>query len=123
MDHLIRTRVGRFGLQEARKLSQIQDLQERGELKECLIPTDQIFADLPACRVRPETDGLAHNGNPLAEKDLLREEKSKSLPKPGEAKEEGQVRLYDSEGIFVGIFRRGEGLYRPIKMFYDGTDR
>lgn len=138
MDHLTRVRVGRFGLKEARKLSQIQELQDQGGMEQCLIPTDQIFAELPAYRVRAEADGLAHNGNPLEEKQLVSEEwgqksllvakgekgeqeKQKGLQEPGEVKKEGQVRLYDSEGIFVGIFRWREGLYRPLKMFYDGT--
>ncbi len=139
MDHLTRTRVGRFGLKEARKLSQIQELQDQGGVEQCLIPTDQIFAELSAYRVRPEADGLAHNGNPLEEKQLVREERGKKslIVAKGEKaeqdqhasgseerdlrEEEGQIRLYDSEGTFVGVFRRREGLYRPLKMFYDGT--
>ena len=149
MEHLTRSRVGQFCLADARKLAQIQELQDQGRLEECLIPIDRIFADLPKCSTKPEADALAHNGNRLPADWLLREKEQRSvtgeeqelqidgtlqrseqelqidgtLQKSERGAEAVEIRLYDSRGNFIGIFQRKDGLYKPVKMFYDGTGK
>ena len=107
MEHLVRTRVGRFAVGEALRLAELQAAADEGRLADCLLPVDSLFSDLPAVRLRPEQDGPARNGNPLA------------VEATGE-----RARVYDSRGNFIGLFRRDGARFRPEKMFGgdDGTD-
>jgi tRNA pseudouridine55 synthase len=113
MERLIRTRVGRFAREDAKTLDQIEELAAQGRLSACLLPVDRVFADLPACSCRKEADQAARNGNPLNGEQIA-------------GKPEGEtehIRLYDSEGNFIGLYRkdRNRGIFRPEKMFYDET--
>lgn len=115
MAHLIRSRVGVFALEEARSLSELQKLADRGQLEEAVIPVDRIFADLPAFSTEPEADAPAHNGNTLRISGIRKAEQRTF--------EQGEdIRVYDSEKNFVGIYTCSkEGnrtVFRLKKMFY-----
>ncbi len=109
MEHLTRTRVGSFRLGEARTLAEISEISGNKLLDEILIPVDRIFSDLPVLHTDGETDSLAYNGNRIRMEGLAPDTK---------------YRLYDSKGIFIGIFGSDkEGLeVRPAKMFYDPSE-
>lgn len=108
MEKLVRTRVERFELTDARKLRQIEQYVSMGEVSAIVLPVDRMFEEYPAVYTRKEGERLAHNGNRLAE-ELLE----------GECRpEEEQVRVYDSEKNFIGIFSNKEGILSPVKMFY-----
>ena len=106
MEHLIRTRVGRFQIAGALTLSQVESLAGEEKVQEKIISVEEMFSDLPAVTVRPEADLLVHNGNPVAA----------GLISDGEG---GRVRMYDSGGSFIGIYVRkpGREIYRPENMF------
>lgn len=122
MEHLTRTRVGRFGIGEALTLEQVEALAKRRELESHLVPVEQMFSHLPGLTVKPVCDLLVHNGNPIGAEYIGRIES----PASGEAEEvhgskgeTGLFRLLDSKGNFIGIyaFDREKNLYRPRKMF------
>ena len=119
MKSLLRTRVDRFRVEDSLRLSEIEELAREGRIKEALIPVDEMFPAYPKLRMKEAADRLVYNGNPFSAGDaqeLLQEETLCGT----------QVRVYDSSGNFVGIYRRqedGQGLsYRPVKMFLPGKN-
>ena len=98
MKSLLRTSVDRFRVEDSLRLSEIEELAREGRIGEALIPVDEMFPAYPKlCK-------------------FLQEETLCGT----------QVRVYDSSGNFVGIYRRqedGQGLsYRPVKMFLPGKN-
>lgn len=119
MKSLLRTRVDRFQVEDSLRLSEIEELAREGRIGEALIPVDEMFPAYPKLRMKEAADRLVYNGNPFSAGDaqeLLQEETLCGT----------QVRVYDSSGNFVGIYRRqedGQGLsYRPVKMFLPGKN-
>lgn len=107
MTSLCRTRVGRFGLDEARTVSQLQELADEGKLAEAILPVDRLFEEYPAVTVGGDFERMAVNGNPLPVESIQLD-----------AEDTHTVRIYASEDRFIGLFRRQQdGLYRPYKMF------
>lgn len=119
MKSLLRTRVDRFQVEDSLRLSEIEELAREGRIGEALIPVDEMFPAYPKLCMKEAADRLVYNGNPFSAGDaqeLLQEETLCGT----------QVRVYDSSGNFVGIYRRqedGQGLsYRPVKMFLPGKN-
>ena len=119
MKSLLRTRVDRFRVEDSLRLSEIEELAREGRIEEALIPVDEMFPAYPKLCMKEAADRLVYNGNPFSAGDaqeLLQEETLCGT----------QVRVYDSSGNFVGIYRRqedGQGLsYRPVKMFLPGKN-
>lgn len=110
MEKLLRTRVERFELLGARKLSQIQEFADRGKIEDIVIPVDQMFDSFSGCKVKQEADRLVHNGNFFPISFL---ENEAIIRNTGE-----QLRIYDSTGEFIGIFTKKGERMTPVKMFY-----
>lgn len=108
MAELIRTRVGIFKLADAKKLDEIREAVEAGELSEILTGPDRYFPELPSVRTRESADRAAYNGNSLSYRAIG------SVPET-----DGLVRLYDSTGAFIGLFTAENNMLRPYKMLYD----
>ena len=123
MKSLLRTRVDRFQVEDSLRLSEIEELAREGRIGESLISVDEMFPAYPKLRMKEAADHLVYNGNPFSGDDarFSAPEKLQKEAAPGE-----QVRVYDSSGNFVGIYRRqedGQGLsYRPVKMFLPGKN-
>ena len=108
MESLLRTQVGIFRLEDARKIGEIQALSDAGRIEEILIAPDRFFYDCPEVRTKPEADVLVHNGNRVHDHDLIFEERIRET-----------ARMYDSGGAFIGLFvKDGDGL-KPYKMLCD----
>ncbi len=147
MEHLLRTRVDRFELADSLKLSQIEELRDRGEVENHVIAVDEVFAGLPAYTAVPgDGDKLVHNGNPLPIELATRCEDGESSSQDRGAKqsadhshrlssriEEGElgkalfdpqknIRVYDSEGRFIGVYgyEKSKRRYKPLKVFLGG---
>ena len=144
MEHLLRTRVDRFELADSLKLSQIEELRDRGEVENHVIAVDEVFAGLPAYTAVPG-DG-DHNGNPFPIELATRCEDGESSSQDRGAKqsaehshrlssriEEGElgkalfdpqknIRVYDSEGRFIGVYgyEKSKRRYKPLKVFLGG---
>ncbi|MGP1348746.1 MAG: tRNA pseudouridine(55) synthase TruB [Stomatobaculum sp.] len=116
METLLRTRSGRFELSGALRLSAIEALSAAGETERWLMPTDRCLDEYPAVRALPEADRLLHNGNPVPAALC-------APPSAGEHRAGSRCRVYDSSGVFTGLYRLNErAVYRPEKMFCCAQD-
>ncbi len=104
MEHLLRTRVGIFTLENALTLSEVEALmrENRPALEQRILPVDFFFADAPA---------YLRNGNPLSGDNLAEE----CLPHAD------YIRVYNSTGVFYALYRYNEQRKRilPVKMFHE----
>ena len=115
MEELIRTRVERFRLEDARTLQEIQELSDQGRLQEILIPVDQMFSQYPGAVLKEKGAVLAYNGNPLELK-WIREYEDGKRP----AHDREWIRVYDHKQQFLGIYEYQQDKQRIklIKNFY-----
>ncbi len=110
MKSLLRTRVDCFTLSQSLRLSQIEERMAEGRIEDCLIPVDRMFAQYPKIHMQKAGDRLVYNGNSFAPGAA---EKGRTA----RAAEGMKVRVYDSKGAFVGLYRYERGMFRPVKMF------
>ena len=112
MKSLKRTRVGRFRVEEARTLGELESLAKEDRLEEVLIPVEELFSDSPRLIVKPEFERLVRNGNELYPDQVI-------LNQDGDGME--NFRVCGTDGTFYGLyafFSEGKtGKYRPVKMF------
>lgn len=107
MEELVRTRSGVFGIGQSLTLAQVEKLQEEGRLEEHIVRIEDMLGEYPRLDCMDDAqDRLLENGNPLP------------IQGYGPVRE-GWVRVYDSHGVFKGIYRKkeGTGKYFPVKMF------
>ena len=121
MEHLLRTRVGSFSLEEALTLGEVQRLMEpdpaappsgtEDGIENHIIPVDRFFAADPAVHVRDEDLKFLQNGNPLSGANTLE----------GRIPHAERVRVYDAHGEFYALYRYEKSRRRilPVKMFHD----
>ena len=107
METLLRTKVGRFTLDDAITLAQTEEAVKNGEIESKVLGIEEILAEYPRVCCTKEGDRLLANGNPLSD----------NLVRPQH--KEGWVRMYASDGTFTGIFQwdAGKKKYYPVKMF------
>lgn len=112
MQNLQRTRVGRFTLEHAVTLGQLQELKDAGRLTEALYPVESCFQACPVLHISAEFAGLLENGNAI---------------RPGQTEEkriyepQEWVRLYRPDESFAGIYAYDTAgkRYKPVKMFLE----
>jgi tRNA pseudouridine55 synthase len=108
MKDLLRTKVGRFLLEDTLKLSDLQKLKAEGRLAEAVYPLEEVFADCPEIRATDEVlDKLVKNGNPFR------------LKGTGTISDGDSYKVYSMDGQFLGIYEYKEekGMLYPKKMF------
>lgn len=112
MESLLRTKAGRFTMEESMTLAQAEEYKELGTLKEHILPIDAVFEDLTDVIVQETFCPLAYNGNAL-EPDWLTEQMQFS--------DEEKVRVYTPERRFVGVYtyKQRENRLKVEKMFLD----
>ena len=110
MKSLVRTRVGRFTLEKARTLGEMEALAKDGEVETVLIPIDQVFDMYRRCDVQEPAMKFLRNGN-LVKPEFCR---LKDI-EDGE-----QVRIYGTEGEFYAIYRyeATDNMLHIVKMFH-----
>lgn len=110
MEELLRTQVGIFDLEDSLRLAEIQKLTEEGRVDSVIRRVDSLFEHLIPLHVLPKFDKLVHNGNSVVCSQCK-----------GSDVEAEQVRIYDSQGHFIGIYRMDakRGAYVPVKMFWE----
>ncbi len=117
MDHLLRTRVGIFRLEEALTLGEVQEIMDTdpGALERHIIPVDAFFQEAPAIHIREEDMKYLRNGNAL----------SSANTTEGILPETDRIRVYDASGVFFALYRYVSGRNRalPVKMFHDTDSR
>lgn len=110
MQSLQRTKAGRFRLEDALTLGDLQQLKDSGELERVVQPVDSLFEETPVLHVTAEAARLLENGNALFPAQFA----ETVTPEP-----ERWVRVYRPDGRFAGIYAYEEQKrwYRPVKMF------
>ncbi len=114
MEHLTRTRVDVFRLEDALRLSEIEQLMADSEeaLVDNIWQVDALFPHLPKAQVVADAERLLENGNHLP---------FEGLTGMGESvlkrKDQDQVLVYDSQGDFRAIYVCSDGIYKCKKMF------
>lgn len=115
MESLVRTRVGRFTLEKAVTLGQLQTLKDRGELAGVIEPVESVFQSCPVLHVRKDFVKLLDNGNALT----VEQTAEKEQYEPGR-----WVRLCWPDNRFAGIYSYDPDRrrYQPVKMFLEQTE-
>ena len=101
LSSLRRTQAGAFRVEDAYPLQQVIDMADAGRF-DFLLPTDSLFADLPACTADGAQEKRCRNGNdyPCA------------LP-------DGTWRVYGESGEFLMLGRTEAGRMYTIKSFFE----
>jgi tRNA pseudouridine55 synthase len=112
MQSLVRSRVGIFRIEDALTLTELEQLRDKDKISSVMISPDAIFEDDRAVCVTEQGRKMVQNGNCLGLAQL-----SGGAP----FTEDEQVRVYDGDGKFYGIYRyhADEKLLRPVKMFLE----
>lgn len=110
MESLQRTRVGKFRIENALTLSDVETLLADGGLEAQIVPPDAMFPDLACVSVRREYRKQLENGNCLAAESV------NDFEGTGDG---GRFRVYDDQGLFFGIYRyeKRTDILFPVKMF------
>lgn len=109
MEYLKRTKVSSFSIEDSLTLSEVEQLVKEGKIEEKLLQVDSLFHNLEAVTVLEEYRKYVENGN-ILEYEFLRE-----VPR---LVADQEVRVYDWNDRFVGIFLVGRGkVLKPKKMF------
>ena len=108
MKELLRTKVGRFLLEDTLRLSDLQKLKEEGRLDEAVFPVESVFAEYREIRASEEVlDKLVRNGNPFRYKEY------------DAVADKEAFRVYGMDGQFIGVYEYSEEkhMYYPKKVF------
>ncbi len=113
MKSLLRTKVDRFVLEEAYKLSDLNEMVQKPQSEwDFLYSVDSVFEKYVAVYTMEDAQKMVINGNriPVGFIKNLSDEMKQEF-----------VRLYDCNEKFVGIytFLQESNEYKPIKMFMD----
>ncbi|MBR1568455.1 MAG: tRNA pseudouridine(55) synthase TruB [Lachnospiraceae bacterium] len=125
MEKLVRVRACGFDVGDSLKLDAVANLEQEDKLKNYIVPIDSMYQDYPKLYVRESADRLVYNGNKLKKENIGRiiegmlPEYNLSRVPSEERDTEARFLVYDSKGVFVGIYeyRLAEGLFVPYKMF------
>ncbi|MBP5564368.1 MAG: tRNA pseudouridine(55) synthase TruB [Lachnospiraceae bacterium] len=123
MDHLTRTAVSFFTIDNALKLSDIERLAKEDKIDELILETSEVFKDKKALHVLPEYAKFIDNGNPLQKEYVRLEDSEKNTNKELDdnqyIKEDNLFRVYNTSGQFVAVYSYDEtrDIYMPSKMF------
>lgn len=107
MESLLRTKVGRFTLDDAITLTQTEEAVQEGTIEGKILGIEEILAEYPRVCCTKEGDRLLANGNPFVQALVDAQEKN------------GWIRMCSSEGSFAGVYQWDEkrNRYFPVKMF------
>jgi tRNA pseudouridine55 synthase len=110
MKSLLRTAVGSFRSEDALKLSELERLVREDGLKPYIVTIEEVFSGYSGLQISSEYNKLIYNGNILMPEHL-------QTPVTEELSE--LVRVHDSEGNFIGLYRyiEEEMRFKPVKMF------
>lgn len=123
MDHLTRTAVSFFTIDNAMKLSDIERLAKEDRMDESVLETSEVFKDKKALHVLPKYAKFIDNGNPLQKEYVRLEDSEKNTNKELDdnqyIKEDNLFRVYNTSGQFVAVYSYDEtrDIYMPSKMF------
>lgn len=110
MAKLTRTKVSCFDIKDSITLTKVEELRDNGQLSSHIVSVEQMLEEYPAVKALPEGDKLLHNGNSIFINQIKGEHAA--------YKKDMRVRMYDSDGLFVGIYYfESNRKLKPFKMF------
>lgn len=101
MAALRRTEAAGFTLADAVTLEQVAAAAEEGTTESLLRPVDTLFQQYPAVTISGRKEQLCRNGNPFSLSGA-----------------DGTFRVYASQGTFLMLGQRKDGVVRTIKSFF-----
>jgi tRNA pseudouridine55 synthase len=101
---LIRTRSGRFGVNEAVSLGQLELLSGKGALQELIVALDTALEDIPSVTIEDDSAQKILHGNRI------------SAP-AGNIREDVLVRVHGRDGTLLALAREKGGEIRPETVF------
>ena len=110
MESLLRTRVERFDVKDALKLSEVEKAAEAGTVLSHVVTIEQMFSQYGEIQAPACFDKMLRNGNAVPAKCVM---------------EDGtRVRMYDSSRRFIGLyeFEEKKKQFRLITMFCTPED-
>lgn len=102
MSALRRTAAGEFSLEQAYSLDDAIAIGERGEGESLLLSVDSLFASYPGLSLTAKQESLFRNGVRFSV-----------------SGEEGDYRVYSSNGEFLALAKIEKGLLISIKTFFE----
>ena len=110
MESLTRSRVGIFVMEDALTLAELERLRDENKISDVIIPPDAVFKKDRAVTVNELGKKMACNGNRLT---------AAHLAEQVQFTDKEQIRVYDHEGKFYGIYdyHKAERALKPVKMF------
>lgn len=116
MEHLTRTRVDRFCIEDSHTLDQLEQYRDQGIIDRYILSVEAALLQYEALYCISGADALLRNGNPCfaGQLDWERSETAGTKGKDGQL-----YRMYDSEGRLAGIYQYQEERHwwKPWKMF------
>lgn len=105
MSALIRTRSGRFCIDDAYTLDEVEKMAENGNMS-FLVPIDKVFEELPKLILSSRRARLMCNGVQISAQGII----------------DGEIyRVYDESGSFLTISEAESGLLKILKTFYQAN--
>ncbi len=119
MQSLVRSRVGRFRVEEALTLEELERLAHEDKISSVIIPPDAAFSHMQGVTVAESGVKLVRNGNCFGLKQLAGERQEAHQGGAEIYGDGGQVRVYDQDGRFYGIYSYcgRENRFKPVKIF------
>lgn len=113
MEELLRIKSGQFKINDSMKIDDVKKYVDDGRISDIMKPIDGVFEKYQKCVVKKEYNFLIYNGNKFSPPNVL----NRTDAKDGE-----EVRVYDEDNFFIGIYRYNENekKYVPVKMFLTG---
>ena len=110
MQSLVRTRVERFGVEDALRLSEVEKAVEEGTVLSHVVTIEQMFSEYGEVHAPARFDKMLRNGN--------------AVPAEDEMEDGTRVRMYDSGQRFIGLyeFEEKKKQFRLITMFCTPED-
>ncbi|RRD94003.1 tRNA pseudouridine(55) synthase TruB [Clostridiales bacterium COT073_COT-073] len=127
MTALQRTRSGKFGLETALKLAEVEKLKADGKLAEHLLPITEVF-DIPELTVKDSFSKWLYAGNPIPLEQIQAGDLSKIVQLTEISRMDRQLPthdlyyIYDSHGRFIGIYRYINHMLKVLKFLYQASE-
>lgn len=112
MEHLTRTRVSSFIIDNAFRLDDIKKLSVDGSIDHVILGVEQVFEELESLYVDDHAKKIIDNGNPLILDDLI--DANQVV-----LEDQKKYKVYNTEKQFVAVYKYvyERQLFMPEKMF------
>jgi tRNA pseudouridine55 synthase len=118
---MVRTRAGRFTLEDAATLEELDALARQGTLAQALSTMDQAVAHLPAIDLPDRSVSEVLHGHPVPLW-TVRDAGAGGTSADTLAQEDAPVRLRSRRGALIALARVERGLLRPFKVLAGGEE-